>query len=194
MVKQIFGTLLIACLGIILVYNLFQSSTKTTEEENFSADATIDGGVISSPGASGLEVGQTAPDFELRTMDGEIVKLSDYLGKKVILNFWASWCGPCKKEMPEMQTYYNEHKDEVEILAVNVTDSETNEKKVEDFIQKHNYSYPILMDRSNHVTEEYVAITIPTTYFIDTEGIIHHPRKVGPMTYEFIEEMVSKMN
>ena len=72
---------------------------------------------------TGFKPGDTPPDFELATLSGELVRLSDYKGKKVILNFWASWCGPCKAEMPHMEKYYKKNKDaeNVEIIAVNLT-------------------------------------------------------------------------
>lgn len=73
---------------------------------------------------NGIEVGKSAPDFELTKLDGTNVKLSDLKGKKVILNFWATWCGPCQQEMPDMEAFYKEHKENVEILAINYTPSE----------------------------------------------------------------------
>lgn len=73
---------------------------------------------------NGIEIGKSAPDFELTKLDGTNVKLSDLKGKKVILNFWATWCGPCQQEMPDMEAFYKEHKENVEILAINYTPSE----------------------------------------------------------------------
>ena len=74
--------------------------------------------------SNGIEIGKSAPDFELTKLDGTNVKLSDLKGKKVILNFWATWCGPCQQEMPDMEAFYKEHKENVEILAINYTPSE----------------------------------------------------------------------
>ena len=68
----------------------------------------------------GLSIGSKAPDFELKTLSGENVKLSDYRGKKVMLNFWATWCAPCKEEMPDMEEFYKQNGEEIEILAVNI--------------------------------------------------------------------------
>src|SRR5699024_6220346 len=83
----------------------------------------------------GLEKGKRAPDFELETLEGGTVKLSDYRGKRVMLNFWASWCGPCRAEMPDMQTFHEDT--EIVILAVNLTDTESSEKNIPNFVDEH---------------------------------------------------------
>ncbi len=74
--------------------------------------------------SNGIEIGKSAPDFELTKLDGTNVKLSDLKGKKAILNFLGNWCGPCQQEMPDMEAFYKEHKENVEILAINYTPSE----------------------------------------------------------------------
>ncbi|MUK90672.1 redoxin domain-containing protein [Ornithinibacillus sp. L9] len=195
MIKQILGTALIAVLGIILVMNMLNMNKESsTNEYDVTGDTEAEGVAIGPPGSSGLEVGELSPDFELKTLEGETIRLSDLLGKKIMLNFWATWCPPCLKEMPEMQEFYDEHGDEIEILAVNVTGSEKNEQAVHDFIDEYSYTFPILLDTAMNVSDEYKAITIPTTYFIGTDGTIQHPRKAGPMTYEFMEEMLEELN
>lgn len=141
--------------------------------------------------AVGVKAGELARDFELSTLDGNTVKLSDYKGKKVILNFWATWCGPCRAEMPEMQTYSEENKD-VEILAVNLTTSEPGIDNVEKYIEEGGYTFMILLDQQN-MYRYYDVLTMPTTFFIDKEGIISY-RHLGPMTYELMDEQVKKMN
>ena len=119
---------------------------------------------------NGIEIGKSAPDFELTKLDGTNVKLSDLKGKKVILNFWATWCGPCQQEMPDMEAFYKEHKENVEILAVNYTPSEkVGEEKVSNFIKEKGITFPVLLDKNIDVTTAYKVITIPTSYFIDTK-------------------------
>ncbi|HEX6593544.1 MAG TPA: redoxin domain-containing protein [Bacillota bacterium] len=143
---------------------------------------------------AGIKVGEQAPDFELETLDGETTKLSDLKGKKVILNFWATWCPPCQKEMPEMQQFYEEHHEEIEIIAVNLTGSESKASDVNDYIEEHEYTFPVLLDRDLAVRDEYMALVVPTTYFIGTDGIVQEERKVGPMTYELMEEMLQSLD
>ena len=131
---------------------------------------------------NGIEIGKSAPDFELTKLDGTNVKLSDLKGKKVILNFWATWCGPCQQEMPDMEAFYKEHKENVEILAVNYTPSEkVGEEKVSNFAKEKGITFPILLDKNIDVTTAYKVITIPTSYFIDTKGVIQD-KFIGPMT------------
>lgn len=121
---------------------------------------------------SGLDVGQRAPDFELQSLDGEMLKLSDYRGQMVMLNFWASWCPPCRVEMPHMETYYQED-DNIEILAVNMTTLERGSReKVPEFVEKHGLTFPILMDEEGDVKDLYKVMVYPTTYIVNEEGII----------------------
>ncbi|WP_194841202.1 peroxiredoxin family protein [Sporosarcina cascadiensis] len=124
---------------------------------------------------TGLARGDLAPDFELTTLAGETVKLSDYRGKKVMLNFWGSWCPPCRIEMPHMQTYYNEYKESsnMEILAVNMTKKEVKkEESAKEFVEEYGLTFPILLDVDGEVVETYRVKAYPTTYILNTEGVI----------------------
>ncbi|MCP8969131.1 peroxiredoxin family protein [Ectobacillus ponti] len=143
---------------------------------------------------SGLEVGKEAPDFELQTYDGKTVKLSDYRGKKVILNFWATWCPPCQKEVPEMQAFYGQHQRDVVILAVNYTVSEKSgaQEKVAAFVTEHKLTFPVLMDSLTNVSATYKIISLPTSYFIDTKGVMRQ-KFIGPMTQEFMKKSLDKL-
>jgi peroxiredoxin len=144
----------------------------------------------------GLEKGATPPDFELSTLSGEVVKLSDLKGKKVILNFWASWCGPCKAEMPHMENYYKKNKDKenVEILAVNMTTSEKRGMEgIEEFVEAYELTFPIPLDKEGTVMDAYQIIPIPTTFILGTDGTIGH-KIVGPMDEKMMKELVSNLD
>ncbi|MDM5189264.1 redoxin domain-containing protein [Bacillus sp. DX4.1] len=143
---------------------------------------------------NGIEVGKSAPDFELSKLDGTKVKLSDLKGKKVILNFWATWCGPCQKEMPDMEAFYKKHKEDVEILAVNYTVSEgaSGEEKVKKFTEEKGITFPVLLDKDITVTTTYKVITIPTSYFLDTKGVIQD-KFIGPMTLKEMEKRIARV-
>lgn len=141
----------------------------------------------------GLQEGDTPPDFELTTVAGDLVKLSDYKGKKVILNFWASWCPPCKAEMPHMEKYYKAYKDSknVEILAVNMTTTERRGMdNIEKFVNAYGLTFPIPLDQDGKVTKAYGVISPPTTYIINTDGTIAH-KEIGPIDEEMIEEFIN---
>ena len=136
----------------------------------------------------GLKTGGKAPDFSLQTLDGEMVKLSDFEGKKVILNFWATWCKPCREEMPDLQSIYAQRDDDVVILAVNM-DAQND---VKGFIDSYSVTFPVLLDEEDEVADTYQIISLPTTYFIDEDGKIVQ-KHLGQITYEQLEEMIAKI-
>lgn len=129
--------------------------------------------------ASGAENNQAdeekmlAPDFTVYDIDGNVVRLSDYVGKPIVLNFWASWCGPCKSEMPEFEEKYKELKDEVQFLMVNMTDGSRETVDVAStFINEQGYTFPVLYDTDINAAYLYSVYSLPTTFFIDEEGYI----------------------
>ncbi len=123
----------------------------------------------------------TSVDFELPDLDGENVKLSDYKGKVVFLNFWATWCPPCRGEMPAMESVYKELKDDgFVILAVDLgEDGDT----VQKFVEGNNLTFPVLLDKTSSVGMTYTASSIPTTYLIDRDGNILG-RAIGAREWE----------
>jgi cytochrome c biogenesis protein CcmG/thiol:disulfide interchange protein DsbE len=115
-------------------------------------------------------VGEAAPNFELQNLDGQSISLSGLRGKPVLINFWASWCGPCVSEMPYIQEINKEWSDKgLIVLAINLGD---NASQAEQFLQDHNLSLPVLLDTNKVVAPKYGIRAIPTTFFIDKEGIV----------------------
>lgn len=138
----------------------------------------------------GLDVGKLAPDFELETLTGETVRLSDYRGKPIIVNFWATWCPPCRAEIPDFQKLYNNH--DVVILAVNLTQSEKSEDRVREFVNDFEMTFPILMDEQADVSTVYQVQAYPTSYMIDSNGHIQY-FAMGPMNYDLMVQQLERM-
>ena len=112
-----------------------------------------------------------APDFTVYDLDGNEVHLSDYIGKSVVLNFWASWCSPCKMEMPDFNEKYLEIGEEVQFLIINMTDgSRETVETASAFITEQGYSFPVFYDTDQDAAATYGVYSLPTTYFIDEEG------------------------
>ena len=139
----------------------------------------------------GLYVGQQAPDFELQTLSGETVRLSDFRGKRVMVNFWATWCPPCRAEMPDMEKFYNAK--DVEILAVNLTDTETSIGAIENFVDEFELTFPILLDSNLDVSFLYKIQPIPTTFMVDSSGIIRF-HAFSALNYDLMVREFEKMN
>jgi thiol-disulfide isomerase/thioredoxin len=114
-----------------------------------------------------------APDFTVYDAEGGEIRLSDYSGKPVVLNFWASWCGPCKREMPEFQAAFEELGEDIAFLMVNMTDgSRETVDTASSFVEEAGYTFPVYYDQDMDAASAYGAYSLPTTYFIDTEGFV----------------------
>ncbi|OZI10446.1 thiol-disulfide oxidoreductase [Bacillaceae bacterium SAS-127] len=192
MAKKWFGLLLLILLIGIAVVNVIKDREEVTEIENPGMKATDS----QAPSAmqTGIGLGEKAPDFTVKTIAGEEVSLSDYEGQKVILNFWATWCPPCKAEMPHMQNYYEKEaeKNNVEILAVNLTENDKGKEAVADFAKQYELTFPILLDEEGTLAKQYEAFTIPTTYVLNTDGTVHQ-KIVGPMDEQMMQQLVSEL-
>jgi len=141
-----------------------------------SADVEL-GGIATTPQVVEDPTGETeakgseAPDFTVYDLEGNPHKLSDFRGKPVLLNFWASWCGPCQMEMPDFQKYYESHGDKVNFVMVNLTDGQ--QETVESasaFIEEKGYSFPVYYDTDIDAAMKYGVNAVPVSYFIDAEG------------------------
>ncbi|TGB04658.1 peroxiredoxin family protein [Halobacillus salinus] len=191
--KRIAAVIGLFILVAVAVVNFIQDKQADHEADNEQQDGVR---MVSPSTSDKLKVGETAPDFTLETLSGQTVTLSELKGQKVFLNFWATWCPPCKEEMPEMEKFQQEYGDEVTVLAINGTAGEQGMERadkienVKQFVQDGGFTFPVLLDMELSVTsEQYQVISIPTTYFIGTDGVIQKPKKVGPMTYDFMVEM-----
>ena len=138
------------------------------------------------PAATAAKAGN-APDFTVYDAGGNTVKLSDYRGKPVVLNFWASWCGPCKAEMPHLQSMYNQYGGSVIFLMINLTDgSRETKQSAQSFISTNGYTFPIYFDTQRSASTAYGISSIPSTFFISKAGDIQS-RQIGQISASALE-------
>ncbi len=192
--KKTLLSIVISALAVIFIFmNLWYSARldnnkvmndiRDNEEVVFEENIPVISNILES---TGVQKGNAAPDFELTTLDGTSVKLSDYKGKKVILTFWATWCPPCKDEMPLMQNFYEKYKENgIEIVAVNLTNLDKGQKVIETFVKNNRITFQIPLDKDGRVGGIYQILSIPTSYFIDSRGIITN-KVIGPMDEEMM--------
>lgn len=129
--------------------------------------------------------GHPAPDFALETLDGQTLNLADLRGQAVVLNFWASWCGPCRAEMPELQQAYLDNGDGgLVVLGVNQGEQQP---IAADFIQRYGLTFPVVLDQRLLVSQLYRTNSLPTTFFIDRNGIIRE-QVIGQMNTALLAE------
>jgi peroxiredoxin len=139
-------------------------------------------------GAAMSEVNRPAPAFAVPALDGGNVSLADYEGKVVVLNFWATWCEPCKRELPALEQAYTTYGDQgLTIIGVNLTDDEQaqggSETKIRAFLDQYGVTYPIALDTQGEVTNAYRVFPLPTSFFIDPQGHIRYVH-IGELTLE----------
>ena len=153
---------------------------------------------VNEPKPAKLEASQKEPeeehrailatDFTLPMLSGESFTLSQMRGKTTIINFWASWCGPCKMEAPHLQEFYEEYSDQVEIVAVNITSKDKRED-AEAFVEQYGLTFPVLLDETGEISTMYGAFAIPTTVFLNEKGEIIH-EYAGPMEKQFLIDLL----
>lgn len=181
---------------IILVAIMVGTYIKNEKEASLAINEHALGKEVSlDPSEIGIEKGQFAPDFTLTTLSGEKITLSELKGKKVVLNFWATWCPPCKDEMPHFQKYYEkyEKEDNVEIVAVNLTYARETNERVQQFIDSFGITFPVPLMEDEEIGKPYRIVTIPSTFFIDTEGRIQKNIK-GPLDADLLRHYVQELD
>lgn len=164
--RFLFRTVVLAVLIVAIAYALYSNFTKDNEI---------------------YKQGEQAPDFELTQINEanelEHIRLSDLEGKGVMLNFWATYCEPCEREIPFMEELYPQYEDDIEIVAVSL---DLSELVIHQFIDKYDLTFPVVHDQKNVVMDLYKVGPIPSTYFIDPEGNIAHIVK-GALTLDNLE-------
>lgn len=185
MKRRVFGMfisvfIIIIMLAITIKTNFISKDKRTDGTVKFEeySNGTIEDSsdeLVAADFNSKLKKGTMVPSFKLKNLSGETISLSDYKGKKILLNFWASWCPPCREEMPYIQKYYEERADKsnVEVITVNMTKHEQGDiERVEKFIEEHKLTFPVLLDENGEIMNLYNIRAFPTTYIINEDGMI----------------------
>ncbi|GAB6138369.1 TlpA family protein disulfide reductase [Halanaerobaculum tunisiense] len=154
--------LIVGVVSLGIIYHN-QGLTEDKSKLNQEAEAKV-----------GISIGDTAPDFTLQNLAGEEVSLSDFRGKFVMVNFWATWCPPCRAEMPALDSFYETNKEDFVVLGVNLGEEKS---QVKSFIEDGDYEYPILLDQSRKIARNYRVSVIPTSYFVGPKGKIQYVKK-----------------
>lgn len=137
--------------------------------------------------------GFTAPDFTLDLLGGGEVTLSVLRGRPVVLNIWATWCGPCREEMPAIEKVYRSYEElGLVVIGLNLT-SQDSERAVSDFVRELDLTFPIALDRDGSVGNRYQLMGLPTTFFIDSQGVIQSVVVGGPMSETLIQSRVEAL-
>jgi cytochrome c biogenesis protein CcmG/thiol:disulfide interchange protein DsbE len=137
-----------------------------------------------------LTVGMAAPDFSLPDIEGKTVRLSDYRGKVVFVNFWATWCKPCKEEMPSMEILWENFKSEDFVMLAISMDRVTTKKDIPPFIESMKLTFPILTDSWGQTDKRYTLMGVPETYIIDQNGVLRE-KVIGPRDWTLKDSVVT---
>lgn len=173
-----------------------ESVEEENEEDREGGDTSVDDGGTQPDREALLEEMNDIPmmNFTLKDLEGKSHTLSDYQGKIIVLNFWASWCPPCRAEMPDLENFYQDSKGgDIAFLTVNLTDGiREKQETARNFIAENGYTFPVLLDLETKVAEEYYVGSIPTTFIIDKDGIIRYyiPGQTNQETLDLLVENV----
>lgn len=169
--------------GAAVLYNAFSDKVAQDIQQNNAV----------SGGTNADTALQAAADFTVYDADGNAHSLSDYKGKPVVVNFWASWCGPCKTEMPAFQDMWEEYGKDVEFLMVNLVDNSSETvQSAQEFLATTDYTFPVYFDTKQEAAYTYYIYSIPTTIFVDAAGNLVNTVK-GMMSHSTLEQYIQTL-
>ncbi len=181
----------LVCLGSVLIIGgLAARGVITLPGGLFAQVSTAAPAPVETPDTGGPNVGVRAANFSTVGIDKQTVQLDQFRGKPVVLNFWATWCGPCSAEMPNIEKVYQQHQNDIVILAVNQGESA---EQVSGYADIYKLRFPLLLDEHMQTGDLYRVRALPTTVFIDAKGVIQTVHIGGPMSVDYIEAQIKKL-
>ncbi len=171
-----FIVILVALVGVIVVAGMFYGRLSDgNSPNNLQLPSTLSSGESASSPNSGGESSTTderkLPDFTIEDKDGEEVTIQSKFGKPMVINIWASWCGPCSVEMPYFQKAYEKYGENIEFVMINATGTEKSIDDAKKYLEKHGYTFPVYYDTENEAAYTLGITGYPTTYLLSAEGV-----------------------
>jgi peroxiredoxin len=186
------GLVSLSVCALVLMVRSSRAPATSTMTSNIT-DVVVSDTATPGPPAEGIDIGLMAPDFTLKTLDGESITLSSLRGRTILLNFWATWCPYCRDEMPAFQNVYEERKDD-DFMVISITSESGSElDQVAAFRDDYDLAFPILLDEDGAVSNRYYVSALPKTFFITPGGIIQKIIPGGGLTEEMIKQELSVM-
>ncbi|MBE0409966.1 MAG: redoxin domain-containing protein [Anaerolineales bacterium] len=175
----LYGLILGAGLGL-LIFIVIGVGQNSSDSDSILAGRNV-------PNAFGI--GSPAVNFELEDLEGNIISLKDFRDKAVLINFWATWCGPCRFEMPAIQSRFDQYEDDLDVIAINFDEPA---RVVQQFIDELGLTFTVLLDPGGTVQREYRVRAYPTTYFLDKEGVVKFLH-IGYMSESQIDQYLNQI-
>ena len=185
-----FSLLTLVLMAVLAACGTGESAAPAAPQASGPPMIVPDSRLLDSSGSAIMpNVGEVAPDFEYTMSDGTRHRLSDLRGKKVLLNFWATWCEPCRAEMPDLQHVLATYGDSVVVLGVNKLETAV---VIPQFVSEVGVSFPLIVNTEGDISNRYGAKNIPSSFFINTDGTIG-ARRIGVMTYDFMKSQIDQL-